>query len=148
MMEEWYLLLKSGHIISMVAWMAGLFYLPRIFVYHAEKAKVGTPQSEIFKIMEYKLFNYIILPSMISTWLFGFLMCFVPGLIDFQIEYWFYLKFLLVCLLTVFTYWCFVRCTDFKRDKNEKNGRHYRIMNEVPTLIFIGIVLLVVLKPF
>ena len=148
MIESWYLYLKAFHIISMVAWMAGLFYLPRIFVYHAEKAQAGTTQSEIFKVMEYKLLHYITVPSMIGTWIFGTLICFIPGLIDFQTEGWFYLKIFCVFLLSVFTYWCYLRCKDFKNDVNKKNGRYYRVMNEEPPLVFIGIVLLVVFKPF
>ena len=147
MMEEWYLLFKAFHIISMVAWMAGLFYLPRIFVYHAEKAEEGTAQAEIFKIMEHKLLMYITVPSMISTWLFGVIVSFIPGLIDFQNESWFYLKVLLVGLLTVFTYWCYLQTLNFKHGLNQNSGRYYRVMNEVPTIIFIAIVLLVVFKP-
>jgi putative membrane protein len=92
MLADLYLWFKVFHIISMVSWMAGLFYLPRIFVYHAEQGTVGSAQSEIFKVMEYKLMRFIMIPSMVSTWLFGLVLCFIPGVLEITTDYWFYIK--------------------------------------------------------
>jgi putative membrane protein len=131
----------------MVSWMAGLFYLPRIFVYHAEQGTVGSAQSEIFKVMEYKLMRFIMIPSMVSTWLFGLVLCFIPGVLEITTDYWFYIKGFFVLILTWFTFWCYTKCNDFKGDKNIKTGKYYRIMNEVPTVALIIIVIMVIIKP-
>ncbi|MEM0988906.1 MAG: protoporphyrinogen oxidase HemJ [Pseudomonadota bacterium] len=139
--------LKALHVISMVAWMAGLFYLPRIYVYHAERAAVGSELSETFKIMELKLFRLIMNPSMIATWIFGLLMVFANGWDWFVVSYWFHVKVVLILLLTWFHHWCGKRRKDFLADRNEKSGRHYRLMNEVPTLALLVIVIMVIVQP-
>jgi putative membrane protein len=139
---------KSLHIIAMVAWMAGLFYLPRLFVYHAETAGPGGTPSETFKIMERRLLRAIMNPAMIATWLFGLLLLATPGTVAWGIEWWILPKLALVGVLTWFHHWCGRRRRDFERDANTRTGRHYRIMNEVPTLALIGIVVLAVVKPF
>jgi len=141
-----YLWIKALHIISVVAWMAGLLYLPRLFVYHAGVA-VGSEASETFKIMERRLLHAIMNPAMIATYLFGFLLAGIPGLVDWRTG-WIYVKLLMVVLLTVVHY-CIARWRrDFAADRNQRPARFYRIVNEVPTLLLILIVILVVVKPF
>jgi protoporphyrinogen IX oxidase len=138
---------KALHIMSMVAWMAGLFYLPRVFVYHAERAIPGSEASDIFKVMETKLLRLIMNPAMIATWVFGLLLLATPGVIVWSADLWIYPKLALVGLLTWFHHWCGRRRKEFATDTNARSGRHYRLMNEVPTLALIGIVVLAVVKP-
>lgn len=151
-MQDWltgiYPWLKALHIMAVIAWMAGLFYLPRIFVYHAEKATPGSELSETFKVMEMKLYRFIMNPSMIATWLFGILMLVALGLDYLSTAYWFHAKALLIVLMTWFHHWLGLRRKDFLADANSRTGRTYRLMNEVPTLAMIGIVILVVVQPF
>jgi protoporphyrinogen IX oxidase len=139
---------KSFHIVAMVAWMAGLFYLPRIFVYHAERAETGSEGSETFKVMEAKLLRLIMNPAMIATYAFGIALVLTPGVIAWTADGWIYVKLALVGLLTWFHHWCALRRKEFAADRNNRSGRHYRMMNEVPTLALVGIVVLVVVKPF
>jgi protoporphyrinogen IX oxidase len=139
---------KSLHIAAMVAWMAGLFYLPRIFVYHAERAGPGSETSETFKIMEGKLLRVIMNPAMIATWFFGLTLLVTPGVIDWRQDFWIYPKLALVVLLTWFHHWCARRRKDFAADANTREGRHFRMMNEVPTLALLIIVAMAVVKPF
>ncbi len=139
---------KSLHIISMVAWMAGLFYLPRIFVYHAESAPSGSETSAIFKVMERKLLRFIMNPAMIATWIFGILLLLTPGAVLWASDFWIYPKLAAVALLTWFHHWCGRRRRDFEGDANTRTGRDYRVMNEVPTLALLAIVILAVVKPF
>jgi putative membrane protein len=139
---------KAFHVISMVAWMAGLFYLPRLFVYHAERAQPGSELSETFKVMESKLLRLIMNPSMIATYLFGIALLATPGVVSWTSDLWIYGKLVLVGLLTWFHHWCARRRKDFVADRNKSEGRHFRLMNEVPTLGLIGIVILVIVKPF
>lgn len=139
---------KSLHVISMVAWMAGLFYLPRLFVYHVEGAATGSPTSETFKIMEYKLYRFIMNPAMIATWIFGLLLLGTPGLIDWTGEFWIYVKLGTVGALTWFHHWLGRRRADFAIDANTRDGRTFRLMNEVPTLCLVVIVTMVIVKPF
>lgn len=142
-----YLLLKALHIIAVISWMAGLLYLPRLFVYHAD-APAGTAQSETFKLMEFRLMRYIMAPASIATWLFGSLMLYAnwDGLMT--DGGWMHAKLLLVVLMTgvhhVFIKWR----KNFAADKNARPAKFYRIWNEVPTILMIAIVTLVVLKPF
>jgi protoporphyrinogen IX oxidase len=138
---------KSLHVIAMVAWMAGLFYLPRMFVYHVERAVPGSEASEIFKVMERKLLRLIMTPSLIATWLFGLLLLVTPGVVLWGSDGWIYLKIALVLGLTWFHHWCGMRRRDLEADRNTRSGRHYRAMNEVPTLALVAIVILVVVKP-
>ena len=144
--EEWYLWIKALHVISVIAWMAGMLYLPRIFVYHA-KSKIGATQSETFKIMERRLLKGIMLPAMISTWFFGLILAFSPGGVDWT-EGWAWGKGFLVILLTAF-HGFFSNCQKkFAKDENLYSPIFYRIINEVPTIILVGIIILVIVKPF
>ncbi len=139
---------KSLHVISMVAWMAGLFYMPRLFVYHVERAEQGSATSETFKVMELKLFRLIMNPAMIATYLFGILLLGTPGVIDWGGDVWIYVKLAAVGALTWFHHWLGRRRKEFAVDANTRDGRSYRIMNEVPTLCLIVIVMMVIVKPF
>jgi putative membrane protein len=136
--------LKALHIISMVAWMAGLFYLPRLYVYHAASLP-GSDQSETFKIMERRLLRIIMNPAMILTFLFGGLLLSVPGTLQ---QGWIHTKLGLVLVLAGFHGALAVWRKDFAADRNHRPARFYRMINEVPTLLLIAIVLLAVLKPF
>ena len=140
-----YLLFKSLHLIAVISWMAGLLYLPRIFVYHAENID-QKKASEIFKIMERKLFNYIMMPAMILTWLFGILLIGSLGVQVFY-ELWTILKGILVFLLTYYHFYLGKCVRLFAIDQNTKTSTFFRITNEVPTLFLILIVFIVVFKP-
>ncbi len=139
-----YEILKALHIVSVIAWMAGLLYLPRLFVYHAE-AGPGTPQSETFKVMERRLLRAIMNPAMVAVWVFGLLLAWQG---NWWMAPWFHGKMLLVALLTVVHHVYARWRKDFEADRNTKPARTFRYWNEVPTLLMIGIVFLVVLKPF
>ncbi len=138
---------KALHIASVISWMAGMFYLPRLFVYHAERARVGSEMSETFKVMERKLMRVIINPAMFATWGFGLMMVFTPGLIDWG-QIWPWIKAALVLVLSGFHGWLSARRKEFERDKNTRSGRRYRLANEVPTVLMLVIVAMVVVKPF
>lgn len=136
------------HILSMVAWMAGLFYLPRLYVYHAERGATAGEPSETLKIMEEKLLRVIMTPAMISTWIFGLLLAATPGVAGIGVSYWFLVKFLLVLGLSAYHMWLARVRRHFDSGQNTRSGRFYRLMNEVPTLLLVAIVVLVVVKPF
>lgn len=138
---------KSLHIVSVVAWMAGLFYLPRLFVYHAESAPPGSETSPIFKTMERKLLRAIMNPAMIATYTFGILLVLTPGVVYWG-DGWIWAKLAFVGLLTWFHHWCGWKRKALELDRDRTSGRTYRIMNEVPTLALIAIVIFVVVKPF
>ncbi len=139
-----YLWLKSLHIIAVIAWMAGMLYLPRLFVYHCE-AEPGSTQSETFKVMERRLLKAIINPAMIATWIFGLWLAWEAG---FFRSGWLHAKLALVLVMSGVQGW-YVRLTrDFAQDRNRHTQKFYRYLNEVPTVLMILIVLLVVLKPF
>ena len=139
-----YLLLKSLHLISVISWMAGLLYLPRIFVYHSENNNEII--SNVFKTMERKLFYYIMTPAMVLSWLFGLLLIHEIGF-D-QLTYlWLQLKLALVILLTVYHFYLGLLLNKFKLDQNKKTSRFYRYINEIPTLLLILIVFIVIYKP-
>ena len=140
------LYVKAFHIIAVIAWMAGLLYLPRLFVYHAGAAK-GSELSETFKVMERRLLRFITTPAMIATWVFGLWLAF-SGVIDWRADGWFHLKLALVILLSAFHGLCAKWTKDFALDRNSHSARFYRIANEVPTLAMIAIVILVVVRPF
>ena len=140
-----YLLFKSLHLISVIAWMAGLLYLPRIFVYHTENSK-DKNISVIFKTMEKKLYFYIMTPAMILTWIFGLVLISSLGSEVFFTT-WVKLKLLLVILLTLYHFYLFKFLDDFKVDQNTKSSKFFRIINEVPTILLILIVFIVVFKP-
>ena len=136
--------IKAFHVIAVIAWMSGMLYLPRLFVYHAESQK-GSIQSETFKVMERRLLRAIILPAMIATWVFGLTLVWYSG---FYSQPWFHAKFLLVLILSGMHGW-FSRLTkDFAADRNVRPARFYRMINEIPTVLMILIVILVVVKPF
>ena len=140
-----YLLLKSLHLIAVISWMAGLLYLPRIFVYHTENID-QKETSQIFKVMERRLFNYIMMPAMISTWFFGILLIGSLGLNVFY-ELWVILKGALVLLLTHYHFYLGKCVRLFANNQNTKSSKFFRIINEVPTILLILIVFIVVFKP-
>ena len=135
-------ILKTIHIFSVIAWMAGLLYLPRIFVYHADE-DIKKETSETFKIMEKKLFNIIMMPAFIVTWISGLSMVHYIGL-----DTWLFLKIFFVVLLTIYHFICRKWLLDFANDKNEITSKFFRITNEIPAFILILIIILVVFKPF
>jgi putative membrane protein len=139
-----YIWLKAAHIIAMVAWMAGLFYLPRLFVYHAD-AEVGSNKSETFKIMERRLLQVIMRPAMAATWVFGLALAWLG---NWWSEPWFIAKVCLVLVMSGFDGWLAARHREFSADANTRPARTYRIANELPTLLLIAVVILVVVKPF
>ena len=139
-----YLLFKSLHLVAVISWMAGLLYLPRIFVYHSEANHES--QKDVFKIMERKLYNYIMMPAMLLSWLFGVLLIHSLG---FQIfaELWMQIKIIAVVLLTYYHFLLGKYLGDFATNDNMKSPKFYRIINEVPTIILIVVVFVVVFKP-
>ena len=139
-----YLLFKSLHIIAVISWMAGLLYLPRIFVYHAESQHDS--QREIFKVMERKLYNFIMMPAMILSWLFGFLLIHSLGFTVFQ-ELWMQIKTVAILLLTHYHFYLGKHLRLFSSAENSKSSRFFRIINEIPTILLIVIVFVVVFKP-
>ena len=139
-----YLLFKSLHLIAVISWMAGLLYLPRIFVYHSENNNEII--SKIFKTMERKLFYYIMTPAMIVSWLFGLLLIHEIGFQQLA-NLWLQLKLVLVILLTAYHFYLGLLLNLFKLDQNKKNSKFYRYINEIPTLLLILIVFIVVFKP-
>ena len=139
--------LKAFHIISVVAWMAGLLYLPRLFVYHAA-APVGSAQAETFKVMERRLLRGIMNPAMIAAYIFGILTLLTPEMIDNWRSGWFHAKVVLIVLLTIYHHALARWRKAFAADANKHPAGFYRLMNEVPTVILIGTVILVVVKPF
>ncbi len=141
-----YLWFKALHIIAVIAWMAGLLYLPRLFVYHCDAA-VGSAQSEMFKIMERRLLRAIMTPAMLVSWLFGLLLLATPGAVDFGSR-WIYAKIALVLALSGLHGAMASWRRDFANDTNRRSAHYYRIANELPTLLMIGIVILAIVKPF
>lgn len=136
---------KSFHVMSVIAWMAGLFYLPRLFVYHVEQVKTGGETDRLFQTMEQKLLRLIMNPSMIATWVFGLALVFTPGIVDWA-SVWPWAKAASVLGMTWFHYWLGMRRKDFLAGRNTLDGRHFRMMNEVPTLLMVVIVLSVIVK--
>ena len=136
---------KSLHIMSVMAWMAGLFYLPRLFVHHTEQTSAGDEKDTLFQMMELKLFKLIMNPSMISTWVFGLCLVFTPGIVDWS-SVWPWTKAISVLAMTWFHHWLGLRRKDFVSGSNTSTGRTYRMMNELPTVLMIVIVLSVVVK--
>jgi putative membrane protein len=145
LLAEVYLWTKSFHIMSVMAWMAGLFYLPRLFVHHTEQSTPGDEKDALFQMMEAKLLRLIMNPAMISTWVFGLLLVFTPGIVDWS-SIWPWTKAASVLLMTWFHHWLANRRKDFINGTNTTSGRHYRMMNELPTVLMIVIVLSVVVK--
>jgi protoporphyrinogen IX oxidase len=141
-----YLWIKALHIISVIAWMAGLFYLPRLFVYHAD-APPGSPMAETFKVMERRLVTIIMHPAMGATYVFGIWLAAIPGVVDWRTG-WIYTKLILVAAMTAVHFLLAHWRKAFAEDRNSRPARFYRMANEVPTLLLILIVVLVVVKPF
>ena len=140
-----YLLFKSLHLISVISWMAGLLYLPRIFVYHAENSS-EIKTSEIFKIMEKKLFFYIMTPAMILSWVFGLLLIHSIGFHQLG-QTWMLLKIVFVVILTIYHFYLGSLLNQFKLDLNKHSHKFYRYINEIPTILLILIVFVVIFKP-
>ena len=138
--------IEAFHVIAIIAWMAGLLYLPRLFVYHAGSEK-GSQQSETFKVMERRLLRYITTPAMIASWILGLYLAF-SGLIDWSADGWFHAKLILVLALSAFHGLLAMWTKDFALDRNTRSARFYRLANEIPTLLMIFIVILVIVRPF
>ena len=139
-----YLLFKSLHLIAVISWMAGLLYLPRIFVYHSEAKHES--QRSIFKTMERKLYNYIMMPAMLLSWLFGLLLIHSLGFSVF-LELWMQIKIILVVILTYYHFTLGKYLNDFTLDNNQKTPKFFRIYNEIPTIILIVVIFVVIFKP-
>lgn len=140
---EWF---KALHVISVIAWMAGMLYLPRLYVYHADAAP-GSDKSETFKIMERRLLKAITTPAMVASFIFGGLMLATPGAIDWSMG-WVWAKIALIVAMTSMHGFLGKWRKDFEADRNTRPGKFYRMMNEVPTLLMIFVVILVIVKPF
>ena len=138
---------KSLHIISVISWMAGLFYLPRLFVHHIEKVNRPGETDELFQMMELKLLRVIMNPAMIATWIFGLLLVFTPGIVDWGFI-WPWTKTGAVLVMTWFHHWLGKRRKDFISGNVAVTGRQFRLMNEVPTVLMIIIVISVIARPF
>lgn len=143
-MGEGYLWIKAVHVMAVISWMAGLFYMPRLFVYHSQAA-AGSDTSELFKVMERRLMFAITVPAGVLSWILGLLMVSEVGLAG---NGWLHAKLTLVVLLTAFTGFMEKWRRDFAADRNSRPQRFYRMANEIPTLLMIGIVILVIVKPF
>jgi putative membrane protein len=136
---------KSLHVISVIAWMAGIFYLPRLFVYHTERVGSGNETDDLFQVMERKLLKMIMEPAMIASWLFGLALVLTPGIIVWS-DVWPWTKAASIVGMTWFHFWLAARRLDFVRGENVLTGRRYRMMNEVPTVLMIVIVISVIVK--
>jgi protoporphyrinogen IX oxidase len=143
---DWYDLVKVGHVVSVIAWMVGMLYLPRLFVYHCG-AQPGSEQSETFKVMERRLLRGIMTPAMFASWIFGILMLATPNAVHSD-EYWMWSKLGLLIVMEVYYFKLGHWQQKFAEDENQHSARFYRVVNELPTLLMIGIVALVILKPF
>jgi protoporphyrinogen IX oxidase len=138
--------IKAFHIISLIAWMAGMLYLPRLYVYHCE-LRPGSAESERFKVMERRLLRQIVNPAMIATWSFGVLLVLTPGIINWSAGWW-RVKLAAVLLLSAFHGELARWRRDFLEDRNKRPQRFYRIANEIPTLLMIVVVIMVIVRPF
>ena len=143
-----YLLFKSLHLIAVISWMAGLLYLPRIFVYHSEAVQNNKSEDlmETFKVMERRLFIYIMNPAMIVSWIFGVLLIHTIGMDNFG-SIWLQLKLAFVIILTIYHFFLFQCLRKFSENNNIYSSKFYRIINEIPTILLIGVILIVVFKP-
>jgi len=139
--------LKAGHIISVISWMAGIFYLPRLFVHHSEKVEVPSQTDRLFSMMESKLLKVIMTPAMLATWGFGLSLTVIPGVLDWS-DIWPWVKLISIIAMTWFHFWLAKRQRDFELGDNQLTGKTYRIMNEVPTVLLLVIVIMVVVRPF
>ncbi len=137
--------IKALHVMAVLSWMAGLFYLPRLFVYHAEEVPPGSETDALFQTMERKLLHFIMRPAMYAAWGFGVILVLTPGIVDWG-SLWPWLKAGSVLAMTWFHFWLAARRIEFSEGRNTRPGRTYRLMNEVPTLLMIVIVLSVIVK--
>lgn len=144
-LSDWYLWTKALHVISVIAWMAGLFYLPRLYVYHVETVIAGSATDSMFQTMERRLLRAIMAPAMIATWIFGLCLVLTPGIVDWSMI-WPWTKAASVLAMTWFQHWLGRRRKDFMLGKNQVTGRQFRMMNEVPTLLLLVIVFSVIVK--
>jgi len=142
---NYYLLFKSLHLIAVISWMVGLLYLPRIFVYHVENSE-KKETTEIFEVMEKRLYFYIMRPAMILSWLFGIILIYISG-IDIFSQLWMHIKLGLVVLLTIYHEYLGICLKSLKLKTNTKTSKFFRIINEVPTIILIFIIFIVIFKP-
>ena len=142
---NYYLLFKSLHLIAVISWMAGLLYLPRIFVYHVENSE-KKETTKIFEVMEKRLYFYIMRPAMILSWLFGIILIYINGL-DALSQLWVHIKLALVVLLTIYHEYLGICLKSLKLNTNTKTSKYFRIINEVPTIILIFIIFIVIFKP-
>lgn len=138
--------LKALHLLADIAWMAGLLYLPRLFVYHCE-TQPGSAESERFKVMERRLLKRITVPSMVAAWVFGVLLVLTPGAVDWHAGWW-HTKLLMVILLSGFTGAASRWRRDFLEDRNRRSQRFYRVANEVPAVLLAVTVIMVIVQPF
>ena len=149
MISDWladtYVWTKSLHVISVIAWMAGLFYLPRLYVHHTEQTEPGTEIDSVSQMMERKLLKLIMNPSMIASWLFGLMLVFTPGVVDWT-SVWPYTKGVSILAMTWFHMWLAAHRRDFVAGDFKLSGRTYRIMNELPTVLMIVIVVSVIVR--
>ncbi|NKB29284.1 MAG: hypothetical protein GKR99_17700 [Rhodobacteraceae bacterium] len=136
---------KAAHVISVIAWMAGLFYLPRLFVHNAEQGEKG--HAALLTMMQGKLLKVIMRPAMVAAWVFGLTLVFTPGIVDWA-SWWPWSKAAAVLAMTWFHHWCLARQHEFVAGKNTRTGKHYRLMNEVPTVLVVVIVISVIVRPF
>ena len=141
---NFYLLVKSLHLIAVISWMAGLLYLPRIFVYHSEAEHVS--QKQIFKVMEKRLYNFIMMPAMLLSWIFGVILIHNLGFSIFS-ELWMQIKIIAVFILTYYHFTLGKYIRDFAIENNQKTSKFFRIYNEIPTILLIVIIFTVIFKP-
>ena len=139
--------IKGFHIVSVISWMAALFYLPRLMVHHTEKVGLSGPTHDLFAMMEYKLAKVIMSPAMMATWVFGLILVMTPGIVYWG-DVWPWLKAAGVIAMTMFHIWLMRRMRGFQRGENTLTGKQYRMMNEVPTILMIVIVVSVIARPF
>ena len=145
LLSDWYPWIKSFHVISVIAWMAGMFYLPRLYVYHAEQVEPGSPTDLMFQTMERRLLRAIINPAMAATWLFGLCLVFTPGIVDWS-ELWPWTKAGAVLAMSWFHGWLSRERKNFVQRSGIKTGRTYRMMNELPTVLMVVIVISVITR--
>lgn len=146
-LSDYYPYIKSLHVISIVAWMAGLFYLPRLFVHHTEQVEKGSDTDRLFQMMEHKLLRVIMNPAMFATWIFGLSLVFTPGIVDWSAG-WPWVKALMVLGLTWFHHWLGRRRKELAAGSCTISGKTFRLMNEVPTVLLVILVFMVIARPF
>jgi putative membrane protein len=146
-MIEYYPWIKAAHLIAVISWMAGMLYLPRLFVYHCA-AETGSVQAETFKVMERRLLKAILTPAMVATWVLGLTLAFTPGIISWSTDGWMHVKLVLVLAMSGVHGLLGRSVREFAEDRNRRSAKFYRIVNEVPAVLMVGIVVLVIVKPF